>query len=76
MKFEELKVEKLKRELSKLELQTAGNKAELQKRLINEFKRRDIDIGTYEFAEFKTEIQVMSEVINNIVDSVNKKAAE
>ncbi|KNC26089.1 hypothetical protein FF38_05400 [Lucilia cuprina] len=104
MKFEELKVVKLKRELSKLELPTAGNKAELQKRLIDEFKRRDIDIGTYEFeykdetdeqhglkqnfkaevqesskanfTEFKTEIQEMSEVINNRVDRIDRKVAD
>ncbi|KNC23355.1 hypothetical protein FF38_09209 [Lucilia cuprina] len=46
MKFDELKVKQLKKEVSKSDLPTAGNKAELQKRLIDEFKRRDIDICT------------------------------
>lgn len=49
MKLEELKVEQLKKELTKLELPSAGNKAELQKSLIDAFKWRDIDIGTFVF---------------------------
>ncbi|KNC33465.1 hypothetical protein FF38_02088 [Lucilia cuprina] len=120
MKFDELKVE-LNRELSKLGLPRAGNKAELQKRLIDKFKRRDIDIGTYEFeykeetaictrsttshmdlntmfaammekfgevqetskaitekllVEFKSEVHKMSELINNRVDSINRKVGD
>ncbi|KNC25641.1 hypothetical protein FF38_00949 [Lucilia cuprina] len=68
MKFEELKVEQLKRELSKLELPTASNKAELQKRLIDEFKRRDIDIGTYEF-EYKEETEICTHSITSNMDN-------
>ncbi|XP_037813635.1 uncharacterized protein LOC119604837 [Lucilia sericata] len=67
MKFEELKVEQLKRELSKMELPTAGNKAELQKRLIDEFKRRDIDIGTYEF-EYKEETEICTRSTTSNMD--------
>ncbi|KNC27300.1 hypothetical protein FF38_06726 [Lucilia cuprina] len=67
MKFEELKVEQLKRGLSKLELPTAGNKAELQKRLIDEFKRRDIDIGTYEF-EYKDETEICTRLTTSNMD--------
>ena len=51
MKFEELKVDQLKKELSKLDLPTAGNKAELQKRLIDEFERRNIDMGSQKFED-------------------------
>lgn len=46
----------LKTELSKLELSIWGNKAELQKMLIYELKRRDIDSGIYEF-EYKEEME-------------------
>lgn len=49
MKFSELKVEQLKKELSKLELPTAGNKAELQRRLMENFHQRNIEISTFEF---------------------------
>ncbi|KNC34871.1 hypothetical protein FF38_11116 [Lucilia cuprina] len=42
-----------------------GNKAELQKRLIDEFKWRDIDIGTYEFVyKQETEISTNSTTSN------------
>ncbi|XP_065356251.1 uncharacterized protein LOC135950648 [Calliphora vicina] len=67
MKFEELKVEQLKKELSKLELPTTGNKAELQKRLIDEFKRQDTDIGAYEF-EYKEEMEVSTRATTNKSD--------
>ncbi|KNC24087.1 hypothetical protein FF38_06324 [Lucilia cuprina] len=81
MKFDELKVEQLKRELSKLELPTAGNKAELQKRLIDEFKSRDIDIGTYEF-EYKEETEICTRSttsnmdLNTMFAAMMKKFAE
>lgn len=49
MKFEDLRVEQLKKELSKIELPTAIDKIKLQRRLMEEFKRRGINIGTYDF---------------------------
>ncbi|XP_075168511.1 uncharacterized protein LOC142240690 [Haematobia irritans] len=49
MKFNQLRVEDLKKELSKMEQPTTGNKAQLQKRLLEEFERRSIDIETHEF---------------------------
>ena len=52
MKYLELKVDQLKKELSKLELPTSGTKTELQKRLMEEFQRRGLDIETYDF-EYK-----------------------
>ena len=51
MKFEELKVEQLKKELAKLEQTTTGNKAELQKRLMEALRQRGIDIATHDFED-------------------------
>ncbi|GBP02816.1 hypothetical protein EVAR_71250_1, partial [Eumeta japonica] len=57
MKFDELKVEQLKKKLAKLDLPTAGNKVELQKRLMEEFKRLGQDIDSHDFDE-KDELQM------------------
>lgn len=60
MLFDERKVDQLKRKLSKLNLSTMETETELRKRLIKEFKIRDIDIGTYKFKELKVCKSTMS----------------
>ena len=44
MKLNELRVDRLKRELGKLELPTAGTKNELQRRLREQLQLQGIDI--------------------------------
>ncbi|GBP03217.1 hypothetical protein EVAR_73172_1 [Eumeta japonica] len=48
MKFDELSGT-AKKELAKLNLPTAGNKVELQKRLMKEFKRHGQDTDSHDF---------------------------
>ena len=58
MKLFELRVDRLKRELSKLELPTTGTKNELQRRLREQLQLQGIDIESYEFEdEEKRKIQ-------------------
>ena len=51
MKLTELRVDRLKRELGKLELPTAGTKNELQRRLREQLQLQGIDIESYEFED-------------------------
>lgn len=51
MKLQDLKMDGLKRELAKLDLSTSGTRGELQKRLMEGFQQRGIDICTYELKE-------------------------
>ena len=51
MKLTELRVDRLKRELSKLELPTTGTKKELQRRLREQLQLQGINIESYEFKE-------------------------
>ena len=53
--------------LSKLQLPTSGTKTELQKRLMDEFQRRGLDIETYEF-EYKDQVEVCSSVAPGNMD--------
>ena len=49
MKYTELKVEQLKKELNKLGLSTSGTTTELQKRLMEEYEHRCLDIESHDF---------------------------
>ena len=51
MKLAELRVDRLKRELGKLELQTTGTNNELQRRLREQLQLQGIDIESYKFEE-------------------------
>ena len=51
MKLAELRVKRLKQELSKLALLTIGTKTELQKRLREELRNRGIEVDTYYFED-------------------------
>ena len=51
MKLTELRVDRLKRELGKLEQPTAGTKNELQRRLREQLQLKGIDIESYEFED-------------------------
>ncbi|XP_073846353.1 uncharacterized protein [Musca autumnalis] len=73
MKFKDLRVEDLKKELSKLELCSTGNKAELQKRLLEEFERRGMNIDEYEF-DGKEEVE-LSAKDESSVEEVSSVAA-
>ncbi|XP_058976719.1 uncharacterized protein LOC131801788 [Musca domestica] len=71
MKFKDLRVEDLKKELNKLELSSTGNKAELQKRLLDEFERRGMNIDTYEFdSKDEVDLSEMGESNGGEVSSV------
>ncbi|XP_061389850.1 scaffold attachment factor B1-like [Musca vetustissima] len=71
MKFKDLRVEDLKKELNKLELSSTGNKAELQKRLLDEFERRGMNIDTYEFdSKDEVDLSEMGESNGEEVSSV------
>ncbi|XP_073846005.1 uncharacterized protein [Musca autumnalis] len=73
MKFKDLRVEDLKKELSKLELCSTGNKAELQKRSLEEFERRGMNIDEYEF-DGKEEVE-LSAKDESSVEEVSSVAA-
>ena len=51
MKLSELRVDRLKRELGKLELPTAGTMNELQRRLREHLQLQGIDIDSHEFED-------------------------
>ena len=51
MKLTELRVDRLQRELGKLELPTAGIKNKLQRRLREQLQLQGIDIESYEFED-------------------------
>ena len=51
MELTELRVDRLKRELCKLDLPTTGTKNELQRRLREQVQLQDIDIETYELED-------------------------
>ena len=53
MKLTELRVDRLKRELGKLELPTTGTKNELQRRLREQLQLQSINIETYEIEDKK-----------------------
>lgn len=71
-------MDQLKKELSKFELPTAGNRAELQKRFIEKFKRHGLDIDTYEFEEkkgleFSTQATTSTMNLNSMFAMMMKK---
>ena len=59
MNHSELRVGRLKQELSRLALSTMGTKNELQRRLRETLRKRSIDADTYDFEdEWERELQV------------------
>ena len=67
MKLTELRVDRLKRELGKLELPTTGTKNELQRRLREQLQLQGIDIETYEF-EDEEEREIQAPAVPSSVD--------
>ena len=51
MKLTELRVDRFKRELGKLDLPTTGTENELQRRLLRQLQLQGIDIKSYEFED-------------------------
>ena len=78
MKLTELRVDRLKRELGKLELPTTGTKNELQRRLREQLQLQGIDIESYEFEdEEERELQAPASSsgvdINSLLASMMEK---
>ena len=55
MKLMELRVDRLKRELGKLEVPTTGTMNELQRQLREQLQLQGIDIDSYEFDDEENE---------------------
>ena len=74
MKLAELRVKRLKQELSKLALLTIGTKTELQKRLREELRNRGIEVDTYYF-EDEEERELLTPVYSSGIDISSVLAA-
>ena len=73
MKLSELKVDRLKRELSKLELPIGGSKSELQKRLTEDLQQRGINIDNYEFDDEEEPEVCISGAVSIDINSLLEK---